>query len=152
MAVLTIEMAEDFIRAATSSMKPNQVTKLRQLLAKLQTTQSHVALMSTGEFGMINELLELTRAMFPNDGHKANNDFVKFLTVTLGAHLAGVERETILTHLKHKRSDETGTNVLWLTRKETNGWFGHPLNSGSKGFDNTGGGGGQQRTGAAAHG
>ena len=133
MAVLTIEMAEDFIRAATSSMKPNQVTKLRQLLAKLQTTQSHVALMSTGEFGMINELLELTRAMFPNDGHKANNDFVKFLTVTLGAH-------------------ETGTNVLWLTRKETNGWFGHPLNSGSKGFDNTGGGGGQQRTGAAAHG
>ena len=106
-------------------MKTSEVNKLRQLFAKVQASQAHLALLSTGDFSMINVLLQIAHQMFPNDGHRPTNDFLKFITLTLGCFLAGgVNRETIVTQLKNSRQNDEGTGLLKLIRKESNGLFG----------------------------
>ena len=121
LAVLSPQMAEAFIETASTGMKTSEVNKLRQLFAKVQASQAHLALLSTGDFNMINVLLKIAHQMFPNDGHRPSNDFLKFITLTLGCYLAGgVNRETIVTQLKNSRQNDEGTGLLKLIRKETN--------------------------------
>ena len=138
LAVLSPQMAEAFIETASTGMKTSEVNKLRQLFAKVQASQAHLALLSTGDFSMINVLLKIAHQMFPNDGHLANNNFLKFITLTLGCFLAGVKRETIATQVKSSRQNDEGTGVLKLTRKETNSVFGDSYYGGTKQFEKPG--------------
>ena len=135
MPVLNKNTADALLREMTDGKAESEKIRLSDLLAKMQAAITHLALLS--DFNMLRKLLGHARAMFPNDGHRANNDFAKFLSVLLGAYLAGVSRPKIVNAIEGRKSMHSGTGVVVEVRTDTNSLFGDKRNGGSKIFDDT---------------
>ena len=135
MPVLNKNTADALLREMTDGKAESEKIRLSDLLAKMQAAITHLALLS--DFDMLRKLLGHAQAMFPNDGHRANNDFAKFLSVLLGAYLAGVSRPKIVNAIEGRKSMHSGTGVVVEVRTDTNSLFGDKRNGGSKIFDGT---------------
>ena len=137
MPVLTKETAENFLQKATFGKKRSEARRLTCLVAKLQAVQSHLALLSI--FHKIWSLVEIARSVHPADGHRACNNFLKFICTTFGCHLAGVDRQTINGQIRTNGGVDSGTGVSKLFRKLTNKLWGDESAGGSVLWENNSG-------------
>ena len=131
--MLTKEQAEKLIAAMIRGKNKPEAAHLRNLVAKMQTNQAHLSLLTL----TLEELQGLVAVANREDkaaGHKENNDCLKMLALNFGCVTSGHEVAMVYNQIHKGKAVASGSLISMMVRKKTDALFGKGKSSGRKIF------------------
>ena len=134
--VLTKEQAEKLIAAMIRGKNQTEAAHLRNLVAKMQTNQTHLSLL-TLTLEEIQALVAVANREDKAAGHKETNDFCKMLALNLGCFSSGHEVPIVYNQIQKGKAEASGSSISMTVRRKTDALFdnkGKGKSSGRKKF------------------
>lgn len=134
--VLTKEQAEKLIATMIRGKNQTEAAHLRNLVAKMQTNQTHLSLL-TLTLEEIQALVAVANREDKAAGHKETNDFCKMLALNLGCFSSGHEVPIVYNQIQKGKAEASGSSISMTVRRKTDGLFdnkGKGKSSGRKKF------------------
>ena len=120
--VLTKEQAEKLTAAMIRGKNKPEAAHLRNLLAKMQTNQAHLSLL-TLTLEEIQALVAVANREDKAAGHKENNDCLKMLALNVGCFSSGHEVAIVYNQIHKSKAEASGSSISMMVRKKTDALF-----------------------------